>query len=458
MTELKSIIHDIPQQQLYLYYGLIVITYVVFFRRTKYDKLTMILLLSFNMALVTFVDVTDILGKLLVGAAVAWSLIHARMTSFRRIDLIVSMSFVAYSVTFFYSYSRNDLPLVHALLQYYKYLIPCMLFLSLRYSMRFKDGSRYYMSLFISLIMLQVVFSIYKLIIMGFRENIVGSIANAGGDAAVLVTVIGSMAYWVSKDCELKGSDYLFPILTLIIAAASDKRAIWMLFPMILVMFNWDKVKKVKIKNIGIILIMIPLTVYVGFRLNPTLNPDRKLWGSFDLDYGLNYSLDYSGFSEDKLSQQRGEGRWGASLVIIQHYIGNVRNQDTLFGIGRDRNGRVIWGNVDVDEIGLKRDGTMISFIGRSLLIDGLLGTVFYLVCYISMISTISNRRIRRVFMTVVVWDALLYSGIFQMGVLSVWAICLFSNYTIMNSLSIKRSNVSGSYDNNMLIPLRSNV
>jgi len=38
---------------------------------------------------------------------------------------------------------------------------------------------------------------------------------------------------------------------------------------------------------------LLPLIVYAGIRLNPTLNPDNKIWGKFDYDFA-NYLCDLS--------------------------------------------------------------------------------------------------------------------------------------------------------------------
>jgi hypothetical protein len=67
------------------------------------------------------------------------------------------------------------LSLLWASYQYYKYFVPIVLFFALKGLNMSSEDATYYGNLVIKLMLFQVVFSILKLIIIGFRENITGT-------------------------------------------------------------------------------------------------------------------------------------------------------------------------------------------------------------------------------------------------------------------------------------------
>jgi hypothetical protein len=272
------------------------------------------------------------------------------------------------------------------------------------------EDATYYGNLVIKLILFQVAFSILKLIIIGLRENITGTISNTGGGIGIGYAVMGTILYWAMNGKEIKGKDWLYILSFLIIPIASNKRAIWFIYPLIIFLLMFDKITRLSPKRIAYIIILIPCLIYFGFRLNPSLNPEKKLWGSFDFNYGVNYALSYSGVSEEQLESPYSQGRWGASSAIVKTTFQNPFSRDSLLGFGRSR-GRII--NTDLFnpvDYGLM-PGTMISSIGVMIVQMGWPATLLLILLFINMIYTIPDKKIANIIIIYVLWDTIFYSG-----------------------------------------------
>ena len=93
--------------------------------------------------------------------------------------------------------------------------------------------------------------------------------------------------------------------------------------------------RKKVLRKIALLLPFLPLIFYAGVRLNPTLNPERKVWGSFDFNYMMDYTTDYSLGTESKRNDEMAYGRVSSTILLIKKIISiNYTNND-LFGIGQ---------------------------------------------------------------------------------------------------------------------------
>ena len=57
------------------------------------------------------------------------------------------------------------------------------------------------------------------------------------------------------------------------------------------------------LKYIIIILIGGSFLFYIGVRLSPSLNPDNKIMGRFDISFVINYSLKYENPNKNNLEE-----------------------------------------------------------------------------------------------------------------------------------------------------------
>lgn len=411
MFEFKTAIHAIPTSQLYLYYLVLFLLYVFFLRNVKITMLTGIIMLLFNQGfLISLLRTSGSqFSKFLFVVLITIFLFAAKFKGFTRVDTRILLHTCLFAFLFFLNYIYNEVNLLWASFQYYKYFVPIALFFAIRgWDLDFTQ-STYYGKLVIKLIAFQVVFSIVKLIIIGFRENITGSIANVGGGVGVGYAIMGLILFWVMRGRKISGRDWWYVASLLLIPVASNKRAIWFLYPAIIFLLITNRITKQTLQKIILVLALIPMIVYVGFRFNPSLNPEKKIWGSFNLGYALDYALSYSGASEEKLQSDYASGRWGATLVILDNTLSNPLSSDALIGYARSREGKLSEDFIPQD-YGL-RPGTMISSLGIMLLQLGWPATLLAILIFAQMIYTIPDKKIARIIALYVMFDVVFYSG-----------------------------------------------
>jgi len=308
------------------------------------------------------------------------------------------------------NYILNGISLIWGFYQYYKYFVPVTLFFGLIGQQLNYNEASYYGKLVLKLIMFQAIFSIVKLIVIGMRENIIGSISDTGGGIGIGYAIMGTILYWAMNNKELKGKDWIYVLSFLMIPIASNKRAIWFIYPIIILLIMYNKITRLSARRVAYIIILLPFLIYFGFRLNPTLNPERKLWGSFDINYGLNYALSYSGVSEEQLESTYAQGRWGASWAILKNTVMDPLDIESFFGFGRSRGGYINIDTFDPQDYGLLPD-TMISSIGIMIVQMGWSSTLILILLFLNMIYTIPDKRTANIIAFYVLWDLIFYSG-----------------------------------------------
>ncbi|MDD3563781.1 MAG: hypothetical protein PHR32_08925 [Candidatus Cloacimonetes bacterium] len=411
MFEFKTSIHAIPANQLYLYYFLLFALYLFFLRKIKPTYLTATIMLLFNQGFLAslFGNIGIQLTKAVFVFLIFMLLMKTKISGLTRKERSTFWIFVGFTGLFFLNYILNQVNLVWALYQYYKYFFPVALYYAIKGLKLSDTDNKYYSHLIIKLLWFQIVFSVLKLLVFGLRENIIGSLSNTGGGIGIGYAIMGTIMYWVMRGERFKGKDWLFVILLLIIPVASNKRAIWLIYPLIIALLMLNRISRQTSRKISTVIILIPIIIYVGFRLNPTLNPEKKLWGSFDMEYALDYALSYSGASEEKLSEEYAQGRLGASSAILANTIRDPLNREFLLGFGKSRGGGVS-DEFRPEDYGLMV-GTMISSIGAMIIQMGWLATLLIISVFLRLIYTIPDRKIARIVALYVLWDIIFYSG-----------------------------------------------
>jgi len=409
--ESLEIEHGIPTNQLYLYYFILFLLYLFFLRGLKPTYITATMFLMLNQGFFeVLVGREGIVGvKIALVVFILILLIKTRVSNLTNREIIVLVSFIVFSILFYLGYIVNGVSVVWASYQYYKYAFPVSIYFIMK-GMNFREQQfEYYTNLLFKLLIFQVVFSVVKILVIGFRENIVGSIANAGGGIGIGYAVMGTITYWVMKGSNFQVKDWRFVLSFLLIPIASNKRAIWFLYPIIILMLMGERLSRNIIRNLAVIVLITPLLMYVGFRLNPTLNPERKLWGSFDPEYAIDYALSYSGVSEEKLAGEYAQGRWGSSVAIVRETWENPFTKEALIGFARSREGKFSE-DFRPEDYGFMR-GTMVSQIGIMIIKMGWVATIVTIFIFMLLIYSIPNKRVANIIALYVLWDSIFYSG-----------------------------------------------
>jgi len=315
-----------------------------------------------------------------------------------------------FMIMFFWNYIYSGVSLIWAAYQYYKYFMPIALYFGIKGLHLTMGQMNHYANLIIKLLWFQIVFSIVKLVIIGFRENIIGSVSNTGGGIGITMAVCGLIIYWLIKGKEFKGTDWWFVFGLIIIPIASNKRAIWLLYPIILVFLITHFISRKTLRKLSYAVLLLPVMFYLGLRLNPSFNPQRKIWGSFDPDFAVNFILSYTGVSEEKRESDLAQGRLGTAMAVISSVASRPLETNNLIGFPKARSGRLSYDSFDAEDFGMA-SGYITSGIVMMLLQHGWPATLFLILAYINMISTIPDRRTRNILLFFMLWDTFLYSG-----------------------------------------------
>jgi hypothetical protein len=322
----------------------------------------------------------------------------------------IIISFIFLTITFLFTSYRNGDYLFIIFSQYSRYFILfSMFFILKKYSNDNLFRNRLEKIIY-DLLLIQIILSIFKLIIIGPIESIVGSVASQGGAIATSVPMLGFMFIWVKKKGRLEQNDWVFIIGLIFIGFLSVKRAIWFMMPVIvsLLMFYVPK-RRVPNKVILYSVLAVPLIFYLGVRLNPSLNREEKIWGSFDPEYAINYAQVYSFGEKDQ--KEKGTGRGGATLLLFNKFINSDINDKEWTGYGL----RFIYAtnytefnelNLGINHLG-SATGAFQTMVSNGYL--GILALVWFIT---SMLLRAPNKRLRIVLIFFFCWEYFFYTGI----------------------------------------------
>lgn len=410
MFEFKTSMHAIPALQLYSYYFVLFMLYLFFLRGVKLTTLSLTIMLLFNQGFLLLIDDQGVPVKILFIILVLVLLFKGRFSSINRKESRILIYSLLFMIMFFWNYIYSGVSLIWAAYQYYKYFMPIALYFGIKGLQLTMGQMDYYANLIIKFLWFQIAFSIVKLVIIGFRENIIGSVSDTGGNIGITMAVCGVIIYWLLKNKEFKGSDWWFVLGLTIVPIASNKRAIWLLYPIILVFLITHFISRKTLRKLSYAVLLLPVMFYLGLRLNPSFNPQRKIWGSFDPDFAVNFILSYTGVSEEKRESDLAQGRLGTAMAVISSVASRPLETNNLIGFPKARSGRLSYDSFDAEDFGMA-SGYITSGIVMMLLQHGWPATLFLILAYINMISTIPDKRTRNILLFFMLWDTFLYSG-----------------------------------------------
>ena len=148
----------------------------------------------------------------------------------------------------------------------------------------------------------QIIASVFKLIIWGTSEAVVGTIHFSGGSLNTIVPLLGISMLISFYLIQSKSKVYLYLILGfMFMAAVGEKRGIYFYLIIVLAFSLYSHnflINKVKASNIILFFVLfIPLsffTLYFGARFAPTLNPENIIGGSFNPEFIYSYAVEYT--------------------------------------------------------------------------------------------------------------------------------------------------------------------
>lgn len=238
------------------------------------------------------------------------------------------------------AFHNDSITLVLAQLS--KYLIPYFIYFVMLSEAKVKSKLIFLNKLLYQIILVQIILSLIKYFIIfngNWYEGWVGSMTGiAGGAIGTSFPLLALLWYTLNTNLNFKKKKDLFFIIgVLFIGFATGKRAIWFLFPILFGILSIFIAQKRISKKTLYYLLLTPLIFYFGLRLSSTLNPEKKVWGSFDPNYAWNYLLDYStGKKTDNGKRQQGDGRVGAVQLVWTNITDGNLSKEALFGYGAE--------------------------------------------------------------------------------------------------------------------------
>ena len=392
-----------------LYYLFVVLSFIFLCYKYRKNSFDIFLISIFYGGLFSFVGkgAYNIYRIILVYITTNY-LIGSEAYNFNNKYKKIVLSFFIFSATFFLaSYINNDYFTI-VFSQYSKFYITFCLFLIFA-----KKITQLYRleNIMYDVIIHQVILSFVKYLIMFPTESIVGSIGAQGGALATTFPIVGLVFIWTKFNKSSSYKTLILIIGLLFIGFVSLKRAIWFIAPLLLLLlYFYGSNRKISFKVILIALFSIPIIFYLGVRLNPTLNPERKFFGSFDIDHVYAYAQKYT-FGDKYKVGNIAYGRGGATLYIFNKINDLNINQKELFGYGLRHMYTTTYQEFKDLEFGINSKGAANGAF-QSIVSNGYIGMFTYLLFVSSIIYSNRDKRLRNILYILFFWEYFFYTGI----------------------------------------------
>ena len=304
--------------------------------------------------------------------------------------------------------------------QYSRYYVPFVcLCLFIHYARKDIIYLHYFNHLLGLLLLIQVGMSVYKYILFGhYWEGMVGTFGSLrGGGSGTSFPLVALCWVAINSNMDIrKWKSWLFIAGLLLVGIATGKRAVIILFPILFMILSVYVCKKKYSHRVWIVIAAAPLLFYLGVRLTPTFNPENKVWGSFDLEYMMNYTENYAmGEVEEGEEREYYTGRVGSALAFwnIFKAIESYTSQ-TLLGEGVERAYATATDRGEYDQFGrdygLSHRGEITGVLMLYIAV-GIVGVILFVVYYCFLFKLVKYKRLRLVLFALVMFDFIFYNS-----------------------------------------------
>lgn len=455
MDFIPGLLH-VSSNSLLLYYTIVALGAVYILVRFGLSKTTLLIVLVFWEGLFAYLSevysFSDNYYKIAIFAYAAILFGPKILNKKYEKDRIINITFILFSISFWISYFLHQQSFLTIASQYcYKYGLVFLFYHGIKDIHHKPQKTVFTARLLIYIVMVQVIFSIVKVLaIGGVMEPIVGSVQYQGGNTAVVIPILGILLIWLNKRGKLKELDWLIAISVILIAIASGKRTPVFVFPVVVALLIVYVQKDIQLRSLFKYIPIVLLIFYIGVKTNVGLNPEKSMWGSFNLDHFYSQVIKYNFGTEDLGSVSlfnHTAGRGGSLFLLFSPKSLDIRNSyEFLFGHGLvevavAKYGRFLGGAA----YGIQHQGLMGS--GVTLIYTlGYFGFISYLLFAFAIVGIIKNNRFRLVVISYYAVEFFLYYNTTltsnAMAILFVF-ICLYSNI-ILSKITGKRQNEYG--------------
>lgn len=418
------------------YYGIVIIFALYVLHKFKYDLEALFIVLIFNEGLfiylgTNFESVANIHKIGFTVFAIWLYLKPILMSKKNKSDIFLLTCFFLIGVAYLLSHLINESNFITSLSQYLKkYFLPLLFFFGVRKNITNEYKMEWYAHLFTWLLGIQILLQLVKLALFGFGESLVGSISFSGGGASNVIPVLGFLIIWVKYNGALKYKDWLFIILLFLsFAIIGNKRSIWFTMTFMMLYIHYFFGHKFKLTKLIMVTPLIIILFIIGAKTNPTLNPEYSRWGSFDVQYIMDYAVDYT-FGTEKTGSNLGYGRGGGTLYFMDVAKSRFDIKQMLFGEGLDRI-TADYADFDNEKYGLGSKGSASSFV-QNFIALGLVGTLSIFIFGLLLAHSINDRIFFLGIASFLIFEYfLLYNSIININACAILFIfiCNYFNY-----------------------------
>jgi hypothetical protein len=393
-----------------IYYLIVLVAFFLVLLKYRKNKFSILIILIFFNGLFAFYgkNLQNAYRIVILAITLYWLF---KTDPFRHTNYInIIVSFVVFSLTFLFTSFYNQDYFFIIFSQYSRYFILFSLFFILNKYYQNDSFREWLEKIIYDLLFIQIILSVAKIFLIGLKESIVGSVGSQGGALATSLPMMGFLYIWVRKRGKLNREDWIFTLGLAFIGFISLKRAIWFIMPVLiaLLMFFVPK-KRIPNRVVFLSILIVPLFFYFGVRLNPFLNKEGKIWGSFDPEYAISYARVYS--FGDKDQNEKGTGRGGAALLLFEDFFRFDFSQKDLTGHGLRFIYATDYEAFEEMNFGVSNLGSATGAF-QTKVSNGYLGIIALVWFILSILLKIKNRRLKYVIIALLFWEYFLYTGI----------------------------------------------
>ncbi len=419
----------------------IALIYLLWKYRKDYTSLLFILL-SFPRAFMFYGTTAHNLYKvaMLLLCVYFFYQLHAQRFYQQR-DIWILLTFALFSLQFMLSmllFTQNTITIIVS--QYARYVETLLLYFIIK-RLIYQGRGDSLLQLFYDIGLMQILLSIIKMPLVGWQvEGLVGSFSVGGGAMGTTIPILWFIILWRHKRGQFGKWDWLYILGLLLVGFTTGKRAVMFILPVVVAAFL-IYVPKLRLQRttIAYAIILIPLLLYLGVRLTPTLNPEHQVWGSFDWEYAIGYAETYQ-FGEEGLQGQaesleqasseqiqysggvigstsrqiEAEGRGGATIALIRLLIGNHETIDQdWWGLGFKNMYGIDYDTFDKLPltIHINHKGSATGLF-QSYVTTGILGALCTILFCFSFLFYCRHRRLKYTLLAICAWEYFMYTGI----------------------------------------------
>ncbi len=429
--------------QLLIYFSIVLLSLIYFLYKNKSKSLFyIIVIVLFYPSIFIVLKVGNYHRIVLLVLSLYYALNKNLLSRFNKGDKVFTIFFVIYSMVFILTALLNADAILITLSQYSIYLVVYLSwFMIKREIIKLNGDFTYLNNLLYQLFLVQILMGVVKFIVFGGKtgEWLVGTMSFVGGALGTILPILGFILLWYKNDGKLKRNDWLFAIGLLFVGFITGKRAIWFIFPLVVGGYL-IYIPRFKMNGkLWTALAFVPLVFYFGTRLSPSLNPEHKVWGSFDVNYIFDTADTYQFGEEQQADKFTAQGRGGATSYLFKKLL----EFDTF--TERDMTGTGLTGmfTTDYDEFatlgyGLNYKGAATGAY-KSYVTAGYLGLFTTIMLLYSMLRTIKNGRVKLVLSLIIAWEYFYYSGTLFRTPLCMFLVCYFIFYANYNEWQKKQ-------------------